>query len=161
MSLSAVPGISNTVAPARAAHHNNPQGGVLIAKGVNGQLALVENRVRISRKGFLGFMTQGHKGDKEILIASINAIQFKRAGAITSGYIQFSFPGGSENKGGLFDATKDENTVMFKSSQQRAFEIIKQAIENRIEQRMTPHAPPAQVRSDVESYYIFYYTLLL
>lgn len=102
------------------------------AKGVNGQLELLENKIRIKRKGVLAFMTQGLKGDKEILIKQISSIQFKKAGMLTNGYIQFAFIGGQEAKGTFFQATKDENTIMFKTGQQVSFEKIKEAIEKKI-----------------------------
>lgn len=47
------------------------------------------------------------------MISSISSIQFKNAGAMFNGYIQFAFMGGQEAKGGIFQGTQDENTVMF------------------------------------------------
>jgi len=105
---------------------------LLEAKGVNGQLALLEGRVRLSKKGVLGFLTQGLKGDKEIAISSISSIQWKKASALTNGYIQFAFQGGAESKGGLLQATKDENTVMFKKAQQPSFEAIRDEVQRQI-----------------------------
>jgi len=102
------------------------------AKGVNGQLEFTGNKIAIKRKGMLAKMTQGLKGDKEILIKQISSIQFKPAGALTNGYIQFAFSGGKENKGGLFDATQDENAIMFNKKQMKEFEEIKSAIEEKI-----------------------------
>ena len=105
---------------------------LLEAKGVNGQLALLEGRVRLSKKGVLGFLTQGLKGDKEIAISSISSIQWKKASGLTNGYIQFAFQGGAEAKGGLLQATKDENTVMFRKAQQPKFEAIRDEVQRRI-----------------------------
>jgi len=99
------------------------------AKGINGQIELYINKVRILRKGVFAFISQGLKGDKEILISSISSIQFKKAGAWTNGYIQFAFMGGTEAKGGLFQATQDENTVMFNTKQQHDFVRIKIMVE--------------------------------
>ena len=42
----------------------------------------------------MGFITQGFKGDKEILISQISSVQYKPAGNFTRGYIQFAFIGG-------------------------------------------------------------------
>ena len=100
-----------------------------IAKGYNGQLLLFNNKIRIERKGLLPFLTQGYKGQKDIYLKQISSIQFKPAGLITNGYIQFAFIGGSENKGGLFQAVKDENTIMFTKKQQKDFEEIRDLIE--------------------------------
>jgi hypothetical protein len=110
-------------------------------KGHNGQIELYGNKVCIRRKGVLAFLTQGLKGDKEIMISSISSIQFKKASAWTNGYIQFSFIGGQEAKGGIRQATKDENTVMFTAEQQPDFERIKAEIENRIQAKSIPSAP--------------------
>lgn len=99
------------------------------AKGHNGQVRFDGNNVTISRKGVLGFLTQGLKGDKVIRITSITSVQFKKVGMITSGYIQFSLMGGSEAKGGVFDATQDENTVMFVKKQEKDFERIRDAVQ--------------------------------
>lgn len=113
-------------------------GVILEAQGHNGQLELTDTTVRIKRKGVLGFLTQGLKGDKEILISQISSIQFKNAGPFVNGYIQFAFVGGQEAKGGAFQAVSDENTVMFRQSQQTAFEAFKAELEKRI------HAPRSQ-----------------
>ena len=110
-------------------------------KGVNGQLELLEDKIRIKRKGLLSFATQGLKGDKEILIAHISSIQYKRAGMLANGYIQFAFLGGREAKGGILEATKDENTVMFKSGQQKEFDAIKEAIEQKMAALREPVKP--------------------
>lgn len=99
------------------------------AKGVNGQLELLKNKIIIKRKGSLSFLTQGLKGDKEIQIKQISSIQLKSAGKLTNGYIQFSFIGGQETKGGMFNATRDENSIMFKSKQEKKFVEIKNMIE--------------------------------
>lgn len=114
---------------------------LLQAKGVNGQIELFANKVRILRKGIMGLLTQGLKGDKEILISSISSIQFKKASAMTNGYIQFAFMGGKEAKGGLFQATQDENTVMFNTNQQGGFQRIKDEIETRMQGGTMPSSP--------------------
>jgi hypothetical protein len=63
-------------------------------------------------------------------VHSITSIQFKRANFFTNGYIQFAFKGGREAKARIFEATKDENTVMFRAGeQQRRFEALKTEIE--------------------------------
>ena len=102
------------------------------AKGVNGTLELLENRVRIKRKGALSLMLHGLKGDKEILIKQISSIQFKKASNFTNGYIQFAFLGGTEAHGGLLQATQDENTVVFNKWQMSAFEEIKSILEEKM-----------------------------
>lgn len=109
--------------------------------GVNGQLEVTQTKVIIKRKGILAKMTQGLKGDKEIQIKQISSIQFKKASALTNGYIQFSFSGSKEDKGGLFDATQDENSVMFSKKQMPEFEKAKELIETQIN---SFHSIPSQ-----------------
>lgn len=108
---------------------SNPE---LFAIGVNGQIELYNNKVCILRKGILGFLTQGLKGNKDIMISSITSIQFKSANSFVNGYIQFAFMGGKEAKGGIFQGTQDENTVMFNKKQQAVFEQIKEIVESKI-----------------------------
>ena len=102
------------------------------ADGVNGQLELLEDTIIIKRKGTMSFLTQGLKGEKEISISQISAIQFKKPGPITNGYIQFSFIGGLETKAGIFDAAKDENSIIFNAKQEPAFSAIRAEIQKRM-----------------------------
>ena len=94
------------------------------ARGRNGQMTVTPTKIVISRKGAMGFISQGHKGEKEIDLSQISAVQFKKPGLGTVGYIQFSFLGGSETKGGIRDAVKDENTILFKGGKVEA-EFVK------------------------------------
>jgi len=100
--------------------------------GQNGAILVFENKVRISRSGCMAFITQGgSKGDKDIPISSITAIQLKEPGSISNGYIQFNLSGGDTSTGGTLDATEDENSVMLSSSghyekAQKAKQIIEE-----------------------------------
>jgi len=114
------------------------------AKGVNGQLELLENKIRIKRMGALSLMTKGLKWDKEILINQISSIQFKNAGAL-GGYIQFAFLGDKEAKGGIFQATRDENTILFSKAQQSDFEEIKSMIEKRMAEPEGKGTPRSEI----------------
>lgn len=89
-------------------------------RGVQDLLEVFEDKVTITPKGALGFLNKGMKGTKEIPFSSIVAVQFKEAGALFSGYLQFTIPGGNESKGGIMAATKDENTFMFKLKKNNA-----------------------------------------
>jgi len=102
---------------------------IMEAKGLNGQIAVLSDKIRIKRKGVLSFLTQGLKGEKGILISQISSIQFRQAGLVANGYIQFAFVGGQEAKGGLFEATQDE---MFNYWQKEAFNSLRAAIEQRM-----------------------------
>lgn len=108
------------------------------AKGQNGSIEFTGEKIIIKRKGLNAFFTQGLKGNKEIFIKQISSIQFKEAGMFTNGYIQFAFLGGKETKGGLLDAVKDENTVMFTKKQMPAFSELKKSIEAAIVKSNNP-----------------------
>lgn len=103
---------------------------ILSMPGVGGQLDLYENKVVIRRKGAIAMMSHGLSGDKEILIRNITGVQLKLGGALFNGFIQFTIPGGNESKKGISAATQDENTVMFKKSEND----LAQSIKNKIEQ---------------------------
>ena len=102
---------------------------ILKAKGKSGQIELYGNKICICRRGISGFLLHGSKGDKEIMISSITAIQFKKANMWVNGYIQIAFMGGMEAKKGIFEAVSDENTVMFDVFQQDDFICIKNEME--------------------------------
>lgn len=106
--------------------------GVEVFNGHGGSIELSDASITIKRKGLLSFMTQGLKGDKEIPISLLTAVQYKPAGAFTNGYIQFSFQGGSEAKGGVFQAASDENTVLFTKAQQPEFDSLRAKLQARI-----------------------------
>lgn len=126
---------------------------LISAKGHNGSLEVYENRIIIKRKGVLAFMTQGLKGDKEIYIKNISSIQIKKANFLTNGYIQFSFLGGKEAKGSLFEATSDENTIMFTNNQQGDFERAKVKIEeilNNISEKNSNQIKNISISDEIE-----------
>ena len=104
---------------------------IATAEGTNGVLLVFRDRLEIRRKGVGSLFLQGLKGTKTIQLGNVSAVQLKKAG-LTNGYLQVSFLGGQESKGGIFSATKDENTVMFKKSQQPSFENAQAAIQERI-----------------------------
>jgi hypothetical protein len=126
----------------------------------NGSLMIFKNKVRISRSGCLAFFTQGAKGDKDIPIKSITAIQLKEPGYSTNGYIQFNLSGGDTSTGGVFDATKDENTVMLRgSSQYSQAKEAKSIIEKFIHEYVEDSNSSSQSMSDtekIEKYYELY-----
>jgi len=115
---------------------------LLQAQGQGGALDVYDEKIVIRRKGVLAFLNHGMKGDKEVPISKITSIQFKQAGTIINGYIQFSLPGGNESKGGVFAATKDENTIMFTKQQAPNFEKAKEILDKNIYDK-----PPASSKN--------------
>lgn len=122
---------------------------IMQVKGHNGQIEMTESVIRIRRKGVLAVLTQGLKGDKEILISQISSIQFKKAGVL-NGYIQFAFVGGQEAKGGIFQGTQDENTVVFTNNQQPAFQAFRDELQKRITGAKTPSSAQFSAYDELE-----------
>lgn len=108
-------------------------------KGVNGQLTVYEDKAVIGRKGLLGFTSQGLAGSKTIPMSAIQSVQFKAGGTFVNGFIQFAVLGGKEARGGVWNATQDENTVMLKPGEQSEIgEKIKAYVEKQIIERSKP-----------------------
>ncbi len=92
----------------------------------------IDNKfIRISRGGASNAILQGLDGEKSILLSQITAFQIKEPG-LTIGYLQLIFPGSKDNKGGVFDAVKDENTITFKKTEKSNILSIKKIIESKI-----------------------------
>ncbi len=99
--------------------------------GNGGSVELLDNVLVIRRKGVASFLTQGLKGEKRIPFSSITSVQFKEAG-FTTGYIQFGVSGGIESRGGVWNATTDENTVLFTKEASAAFHKLRALVEERL-----------------------------
>lgn len=116
------------------------------AKGTNGTIVFDGHTILIKRTGFNARMFVGG-GEKRIPVASVTAVQWKKAG-LAAGFIQFTLAGGIErrSKPGRQgnDALHDENSVTFHARQQTAFEPIRAAIDAAIAQQHAPQpAAPA------------------
>ena len=103
-----------------------------VVKGNGWELKVYNDKLIISRKGFMAFMVHGLKGDKTLFYNQISGIQFREPGTFTNGYMQFTLPGGNESKGGLTDALQDENTFVFASPQKSSALQAKSFIESKI-----------------------------
>ena len=96
-------------------------------KGYNGQVSFDGDFVTILRKGSIGFMSQGLKGEKQIPITALTSIQLKLGGLMFNGYIQFA-TGSGENVGGLGQATSDENSIVFTERKNSAFQKLREVV---------------------------------
>lgn len=106
----------------------------VLADGSNGSVELVGQTVIIRRKGFANILTQGVQGEKQFPLRSVTAVQYRSAGSMLAGLIQFSILGGREFRGGMLEATKDENAVMFTRQQEPAFSALRDIIQRSIDQ---------------------------
>jgi ribosomal protein L40E len=106
-----------------------PPGVLMEAKGINGQVQLLEDRVKIKRQTPAPVRSQGAKKDKEILLTSVSSIQLKQPGRIVNGSIRFDIRGGNEMDSALLQAAREENTVTFNTEQEPGFTQLKEAVE--------------------------------
>ena len=126
------------------AHFRVTQEPVLLwAEGTNGIVELLEEKIRIKRKGVSSLFTHGLQGEKDILISRLSSIQLKRCGGLTKGYIQFAFMGGTEAKSGVLQAAADENTVMFNEMQQSAFEAMRKRLDDKMKNPTSASGVPS------------------
>lgn len=115
---------------------------VITAESRSGdKIEVHDYKIVIKRAMGVKVFLQGLKGQKEIPIRSIVAVQFKSANTFLSGYIQFTLMGGSEAKAGWQEAGLDENTVEFVKSEEPQFRRIKDAVDAKIEELSRPTAP--------------------
>lgn len=116
------------------------------AHGVNGSLIIYPNRILISRQS--SFIAKSSRlYDKEITIKSVSAIQIKEPSMFMNGFIQFSFSGGKESKGGAFDAAKDENSIVINKKQMDSFKKAKDIIYDLLSKADSP-APQTAAPDD-------------
>lgn len=108
------------------------------AEGYGGQVDFDGTFVTISRRGFLARATTG-KGEKRIPIGAITAVQWKPAGPLVNGFIQFTMAGATEvrSRAGrqTHRAGHDENSVLFTRKQMPAFDALRTEIEAAIAAR--------------------------
>lgn len=109
------------------------------AEGYTGWVRLEGERVVIRKKLLYG----ATKGEKSIPIAAISAVQFKPAGGLNNGFIQFAYSGAKECTGGVFAATKDENSVVFTGRQEAAFAALRDEVLRRQSAGQAQSAAPA------------------
>ena len=124
----------------------------MLCKGVGGSLEVLEDRVILKHTMVLGITTGWFKGHKTIPYSSITAVQYKRAGMVLSGYIQFTLAGGIEPRRGIWEAQSDENTITFINNE--VFDKAREFIEARIGFRSSapvPVTPPSGGASVVET----------
>ena len=123
----------------------------ITARGTSGTIVFDGAFVHIQRTG-MSRLTIG-KGTKQIPIDHITAVQFKPAGALVNGFIQFTLAGGIEQRSRAgsqtYDAVQDENSVVFTRKQMPAFEEVRGRIQGALTARLGGQptaAPDVQTR---------------
>jgi hypothetical protein len=122
-------------------------------KGVNGQVTFDAHFVTITRQGFAARVTIG-KGDKRLPVSSIAAVQWKPAGPMMNGFIQFTVGGSNERRSAFghqtMSAVHDENSVVFTKTLMPKFQTLRALIEDAIVVAHRPFTMPATVAPSAE-----------
>jgi hypothetical protein len=104
----------------------------LEVKGYNGTVRFDGQTITILRKGAMARLSVG-KGEKHIPLAQLTAVQFKPAGRMVNGFIQFTVGGGNEPRSRFgrqtTDAAHDENSVVFHYAPRKAFEGLRDTVQ--------------------------------
>jgi hypothetical protein len=109
---------------------------------LTGSVEIVGDNLVFNEKPTVTAMMAGRgvQGRKSIPIRNITSIQVKAASLISPGYINFSYIGGKEFKGGLMEATRDPDTLLFNKARNTAVQEFAAEVERR---RDEAHATPA------------------
>jgi len=59
-------------------------------------------------------MRGGRNGGKRINFSDITSVQFKEPAGVSAGFIQFSYPGSVDSRGGVVGAVNDENSIVIR-----------------------------------------------
>jgi hypothetical protein len=104
---------------------------VMEVKGHTGTVRFDGRMITIRRTGFLARASVG-KGEKQIPLSHVTAVQFKPAGPLVNGFIQFTIGGSNERRsrlgGQTIDAVSDENSVVFHYKQRTAFALLRDVV---------------------------------
>jgi hypothetical protein len=90
-------------------------------KATNGIIYVYEDRVVISRKSVMGFVTQGIRGDRTFHYEDISSIDYKRPSLLANGYLQVIIAGTPHTNArvGLLASSResaaDANTVILRA----------------------------------------------
>jgi hypothetical protein len=76
-------------------------------------MEIVDDDVVIRSRGIATMLARGMQGQRSIAIRSITSVQVKLGSLFVPGYINLSYPGGKEFRGGVTAATQDPDTLVF------------------------------------------------
>ena len=92
------------------------------AKGIDGQVDLLSDRIVITRQGFLNAIKYGFNSTREIPLGAISEIMFRAAGRLMFGSIEFVRGGRSVDE----KNKSKHSTVKFNFIHNKEFEDIKE-----------------------------------
>ena len=103
---------------------------IMRVAGIDGQVALLADRVVITREGILNIFTFGFNSKREIPLTAISEVIFKNPTLFRMGQIEFVRSGRSADE----RKTTKQSTVKFRKSQMDNFETLKEKIFELMEQ---------------------------
>jgi len=101
------------------------------ANGVDGRIELFEDKIVIKRRGYPA-SKHGLREDREIPVAQLTSVQFKKASMAINGYIQLNFIHDQQVDDDQSCNEDDTDSIMFNLRQESAFEQVRLAIEDRV-----------------------------
>jgi hypothetical protein len=108
------------------------------AQGLQGELFLFRERMRISRKVTGTYFSYGARGYKDIPIKDISSIKYQATGMFNNGFIQISLKG---------QADHDENMLVFTKQEESEFKQFRDKLQSILP---TPTAQPDKGSDDLE-----------
>ena len=118
--------------------------GVYKMKGMDSELEVFEDKLTLTPKGWRGVLNKGLAGTKTIPFSSIVAVQYRKAGRFTEGFLQFTILGGIEVQDGIEAAQGDENSFLYLYKDNAVVVPIKEYIERQVQAlKASPPPPPS------------------
>lgn len=127
---------------------------IMEANGVGQTVTLFPNKIAISgKKGLMGMIAAGGSS-QEIRIKEVTGIEFKKAGSMVNGYIQFrTGASGNSKQGGMlavFETADDPNTIHFQKAHNNAFMELKDKVEEIMDQMESNQGISVQAPSSAD-----------
>jgi hypothetical protein len=98
------------------------------ANGLNARVLLFKDSVRIKAVGLRSLLSGASKVEKDILISQIVGLQFKKAGVLANGYIEFELQRWHEKSDKESEHDVEDVVISFKPGQQKAFEAFREML---------------------------------
>ena len=105
-------------------------GALAYIEGMDGQVELRADRLKITRKGLFNILAYGFNAQREIPLGAITEVVFKEPGLLNPGYIEFVVAGRSTVETGRIN----HNAVKFQKQKQAQFEALKEKVFALVEQ---------------------------
>jgi hypothetical protein len=113
------------------------------ATGLNARVLLFKDVVRIQRIGVRSFLSGASRIEKDILISQIVSIQFKKAGLLSNGYMEFTLMHYDKRPDKGSEEDIEDAFIAFRPGQEKAFEAFREMLEAKMTRGAAIGAPSA------------------